>query len=323
MDLEQAFLLDIQENPDDPVPWLIFADWLHDRSDPRAELVQLTVEARRDPEHPEAGRRQQRIQQLLSQGVQPIAPRLVNSIGMELALIPAGSFKMGSPPAEVGRFEDEGPLHLVTLTQPFYVGVYPVTQAQFEAVTGSNPSLFHAGYKGGPTHPVEGVTWFDAVKFCEFLSGREAEKAAGRLYRLPTEAEWEFCCRSGTNTPFSFGGVASSRNANFDGNHPYGGAGKGQYLQQTTPVGSYAPNAWGLFDMHGNVREWVADWYGPEYYDDSPEENPTGPISGEGRVQRGGSWGSFSWGCRSAFRLSIEPDRGASVGGFRVTMQYR
>jgi uncharacterized protein (TIGR02996 family) len=324
MDLEQAFLQDIQENPDDPAPWLILADWLHDRNDlARSELVQLTTRLRAEPRHDDAHSWEQRIQHLLAQGVLPVTPRLANSIGMELALIPAGLFKMGSPSTEVGRFEDEGPHHLVRINRPYYLGIYPVTQAQYEAITSDNPSQFHAGNKGGPLHPVEQVSWDDAIHFCKLLSQLEEEKAAGRVYRLPTEAEWEYACRAGTTSPFSFGASASSTNANFDGNHPYGGAIKGQYLQRSTPVGLYTPNAWGLYDMHGNVREWCADWYGPTYYHDSPKDDPTGPPTGEGRVQRGGSWGSFSWGCRSAFRLSIEPDRGASVGGFRVLMRVK
>jgi len=320
MDLEPAFLQDIHEHPADPAPWLILADWLHDRGDPRAELVRAVV-ALRGESSGDAPRLERQVQQLLAAGVRPIVPTLVNSVGLELALIPAGEFLMGSPPDEVGRFEDEGPHHKVRLTSAYYLGVYPVTQAEYQAVVGTNPSLFHAGHRGGPRHPVDGVTWDDAVRFCQLLSRRPEERDARRTYRLPTEAEWEYACRAGTTTPFQFGKVASSDHANFDGTHPYGGAAKGKYLQQTTPVGNYLPNGWGLYDTHGNVREWCRDWYGPEYYAESPTSDPTGPTDGDGRVQRGGSWGSFSWGCRSAFRLSIEPDRAGAVSGFRVLMR--
>ncbi len=323
MDLEPAFLQDIQENPTDLATWLILADWLHERSDPRAELVQATVQLRTDPRPADVRQSERRVQELLARGVCPVVPTLVNSIGMELALIPAGWFQMGSPTSEVGRFEDEGPLRPVHLTRSYYLGVYPVTQEEYQAVAGNNPSLFRTGHRGSPRHPVDGITWDDANRFCRLLSNLPEERQAGRVYRLPTEAEWEYACRAGTTTPFSFGSVASSEEANFDGTHPYGGAARGKYLQRTTPVGSYQPNAWGLYDMHGNVREWCQDWYGSSYYAGAPASDPPGPVAGEGRVQRGGSWGSFSWGCRAAFRLSIEPDRAGSVSGFRVLMERR
>ena len=315
MDLESAFLADIAENPADSAPWLILADWLIDRGDlDRAELIQATLRLRESHN----ARDENNVRQLLARGVQPVVPRHVNSIGMALALIPAGDFFMGSPEDEAGRFDDEGPGRSVRIAKPFYIGVTAVTQAEFLAVMGENPAHFNETNKGGPNHPVESLTWFDAVQFCQRLSRRPEE--AGRLYRLPTEAEWEYACRAGTTSAFHFGSSASSAEANFDGNHPYGGALRGAYLMRTTPAGQYRPNAFGLYDTHGNVREMCADWYGSLYFHDAPDIDPPGPTDGEGRVQRGGSWGSFSWGCRSAFRLSIEPDRAASVGGFRVVM---
>src|SRR5205807_7859539 len=138
----------------------------------------------------------------------------------------------------------------VTLTRPFFLGRFPVTQWQYQRVMGVNLSFFFGGERGGgPEHPVEMVNWEDAVEFCRRLSALPAEKAAGRVYRLPTEAEWEYACRAGTTTPFSFGTALSSTQANFNGTYPYGGAATGPYLRRTAKVGSYAPNAWGLYDM--------------------------------------------------------------------------
>src|SRR5262249_14127530 len=202
-------------------------------------------------------------------------PRLFNSVGMQLALIPPGTFLMGAPADEPGHFPNETPQHEVTLTRPFYLGLYPVTQRQYWTVTGTDPSHFDSRNDGGPNHPVEGVTWEDAVEFCRLLSFKERE--AGRVYRLPTEAEWEYACRAGSTTPFAFGPGASSTQANFSGDHPYEEGAPGPYLQSTSAVGSYEPNAWGLYDMHGNVWEWCADWYRPDYYASSPAVDPPGP----------------------------------------------
>jgi formylglycine-generating enzyme required for sulfatase activity len=265
-----------------------------------------------------------------------------NSIGMELKLIPAGEFMMGSDKDEQdavvasvpeslrkavrGWVKAEGPQHRVRITKPFYMGVYTVTQAEYEKVMGENPSYFWArgGGKGKVEgldtrrFPVEQVSWEDATKFCEKLSARAAEKEAGRAYRLPTEAEWERACRARTSTPFHFGKSASSRQANFDGNYPYGGAEKGPYLRRACKVGSYRPNVFGLFDMHGNVWQWCADWYKKDYYRESPKDDPKGPKSGAARVVRGGSWLNYGWYCRAAGRLRLEPGSRVSGVGFRV-----
>ena len=233
---------------------------------------------------------------------------LTNFIGIQFKLIRAGTFLMGSPKAEVGRLACEGPQHSVTISRPFYLGIYPVTQRQYEAVMGCNPSLF----AGNPDHPVEKVSWEDAVEFCTRLSALTPEKEAGRAYRLPTEAEWEFACRAGTTTPFQFGksafSTACSTQANFDGNHPYGGAAKGPYIRRTSTVGSYPPNGWGQFDMHGNVREWCADWFAADYYGKRENTDPKGPPTGNLRVLRGGSWGSKGKNCRAASREGGAPE---------------
>ncbi len=256
----------------------------------------------------------------------PRPRRLTNSLGMELVLIPAGSFKMGSPKEEkeyirktfgaaAGDWADQEEQHDVEITRPFYMGAYEVTQEQYERIMGKNPARFHKDNGGGPTHPVEKVSWEDAVEFCKRLSAMEEEKRAGRMYRLPTEAEWEYACRGGAEqyAVFHFGNALTSTLANFNGNHPYGGASKGPYLGQTTPVGSYPPNTFGLYDMHGNVWEWCQDWYDKDHYKNSPIV-----VRPEARVLRGGSWAFYGWNCRSANRGKLAPDDRVVNVGFRV-----
>lgn len=186
---------------------------------------------------------------------------ITNSIGMKLKLIPSGEFLMGSPESEEARDSDEGPQHRVRITKPFYLGVYEVTQGEYERVTGDNPSCFSkvgtgkAKVAGQDTSrfPVEEVSWEDAVEFCRKLSDLPSERSARRVYRLPTEAEWEYACRAGTTTPLHFGTQLNGREANCDGNYPYGTDTKGTYLKRTTTVGSYKANAFGLYDMHGKL----------------------------------------------------------------------
>jgi eukaryotic-like serine/threonine-protein kinase len=249
-----------------------------------------------------------------------ILPRwVVNQVGTLLVLVPAGRFLMGSPPTEEDRQEDEGPQREVEITRSFYMGVYPVKQREFLAVMGRNPSLFNYEGGGGPDFPVENVLWQDAVDFCKRLSERPEEKLAGRVYRLPTEAEWEYACRAGTTTAFALGDSLSSFQANFDGRNPYGGAQNGPNLRRTSRVGSFPDNVWGLYDMHGNVWEWCSDWYQPDYYESAPPTDPTGPDNGHFRVVRGGSWHFYGAECRSAFRGRGSPDFRLSVG-FRVVL---
>ena len=221
-----------------------------------------------------------------------VAP-VVNSIGMRFVPIPAGTFTMGRGTTA----------HKVTLTQPFELGVYEVTQEQYEQVMGKNPSEFK-----GPQNPVVGVSWADAVEFCRKLSAMPAEKTAGHVYRLPTEAEWEYACRSGTTTAYGFGDDASRLGDYgwFDGNSD----------SSTHPVGEKKPNAWGLYDMHGGVYEWCQDWYGD--YPSGSATNPTGATSGSDRVLRGGGWFSGARDCRSAYRSWNTPGFRDSSLGFRV-----
>jgi formylglycine-generating enzyme required for sulfatase activity len=261
------------------------------------------------------------------------APKqFTNGIGMKFVLIPAGPFLMGSPPDEAGRSPDEGPQHEVTITRSFYLGIYPVTQKEYHVLIGSNRSHFTRGGGGKETVkdldcqllPVEKVSYGDAVKFCRKLGERPEEKRRGHVYRLPTEAEWEYACRGGGSlTPFYLGMSLTSALVNFDGNYPYGGAMRGPCLKRTSPVGAYAnsANAFGLHDLHGNVWEWCADWYGEDYYSQSPAEDPPGPASGDRRVIRGGCWSSPADNCRSAYRGKLEPGKHLNNVGFRVLLE--
>jgi formylglycine-generating enzyme required for sulfatase activity len=226
---------------------------------------------------------------------------------LKMVLVPPGTFFMGAPQAELDHilkwrngephaFDDELG-HEVTLTKPFYFGKYEVTQAQYERVMGHNPSRFTKGKGGGPDHPVENLSWFDAKDFCDSLSALPAERAAGRVYGLPNEAEWEYACRAGASGAYGSGG-AEDELRRFGW---YGGNSGGS----TRPVGKLTPNAWELFDMHGNVWEWCRDRFGWDYYRKDDKTDPQGPARsthGDSRVLRGGSWSSHFSECRAAAR---------------------
>ncbi|MBN2293282.1 MAG: formylglycine-generating enzyme family protein [Pirellulales bacterium] len=212
-----------------------------------------------------------------------------------------------------------GPCNRVRITKPFYLGVYEVTQEQYERIMDKNPSSVYLGstqgFKG-PFHPVNNVSWYDAVEFCKKLSAQE-----GRIYRLPTEAQWEYACRAGTTTPFNFGSALNGKQANCLGKkEPYGTDMTGPYLARTTIVGSYAANAFGLYDMHGNIEEWCADWHDWHYYENSITDDPTGPTTGSDRILRGGDWVSRPKQCRSAYRNRITPSKSYQITGFRVVL---
>jgi formylglycine-generating enzyme required for sulfatase activity len=269
-----------------------------------------------------------------------------NSVGMKLVLIPAGKFQMGSPDDEAER-EDKELVHEVTISRPFYMGAYEVTQAEYARVVGGtqvdgnrnplNNGARFRGEKGSADYPMENVQWDQAAEFCKRLSALAEEKKAGRTYRLPTEAEWEYACRAGSTTPFHHGKSLSGKQANFNGNYPYGEAPKGPYLRRTCKVGSYKPNAWGLYDMHGNVQEWCGDWYDPDYYKKSPKADPKGPEKGVVptgyknrntpgvgqwyRVIRGGSWMDEARGCRCAYRFRAMPNEPYQLIGLRVVCE--
>jgi formylglycine-generating enzyme required for sulfatase activity len=252
---------------------------------------------------------------------------ITNSIGMKLALVPAGKFTMGSPKTEADRGDDETE-HEVEITKPFLMGVYHVTQEEYAKVVGKNPSWMSSTgsarqkVKGLDTgrFPVDNVKWSDAQQFCDKLSALDAQAGKARRYRLPTEAECEYAAREAgkSKAPFSFGETLNSEQANFDGVFPFGNTNKGPSLSRTSKVGSYKPNNVGLHDMHGNIWQWCADWYGKDYYSKSPKQDPKGPTSGNTRVLRGGGWCQCAKECRSANRSNESPSFSDGTIGFRV-----
>jgi len=230
-----------------------------------------------------------------------------NSIGQEFVYIEPGTFMMGSPENEPRHQYDETQ-HKVTLTKGFYMQTTEVTQGQWKAVMGNNPSHFQ---DCGDNCPVEQISWENAQEFIKKLSRKE-----GKEYRLPTEAEWEYAARAGTSAPFAFGKCLSADQANYDGDYPLDDCPKGKYREKPVPVGSVAANAWGLYDMHGNVWEWCQDWYGD--YSANAVTNPAGPDSGPRRVLRGGGWNDVAGLCRAARRLSYSPGIRYKYYGFRL-----
>lgn len=281
------------------------------------------------------------------------------TVAIDMRLIPVGEFTMGSSESQAGYSASESPTHTVKIARPFYIGAYEVTQQEYEQVMGNNPSYFSKGGGGSSLvsgrdvsrFPVENVSWLDAVEFCNKLSMQEkrspyyqiaddksdAKVLKGDGYRLPTEAEWEYACRASSGTyAFNTGTRLNGDEANIDGTHNYILKGEasvlapergkhnadGKYLERTTVVGSYRPNSWGLFDMHGNVYEWCFDWYASKYYSQfsyGTAIDPTGPLtSTDARAVRGGSWKSRPHESRSASRLGISPDVRRKDFGFRV-----
>jgi formylglycine-generating enzyme required for sulfatase activity len=245
-----------------------------------------------------------------------LALDLGGGVKLELRFISAGKFTLGSPATEAKRTENETP-HRVTLTQPFYMGKFPVTQEQYEALMGKNPSLIKA-----PRNPVEFVSWNDAQDFCTKLS-----KKSGKTVKLPTEAEWEYACRAGSTTAYYFGDNPAAL-ADYgwfsDNSDSKPGDKKAFANKMTHPVGLKKPNAWGLYDMHGNVCEWCQDWV--DKFTEQPAVDPQGPAAGKARVMRGGSCNLAAGDCRSAFRIAYPPERiSGHVGGFgfRVVVTAR
>ncbi|HZE96583.1 MAG TPA: SUMF1/EgtB/PvdO family nonheme iron enzyme [Planctomycetota bacterium] len=235
---------------------------------------------------------------------------LSDRVTLNAVLIPAGRFRQGTPDDERGRDPDEGPVREVVIPAAFYLGRYEITQEQYEAVMGTNPSQFR-----GPRLPVESVSSFDAADFCE-----KASKKLGRELRLPTEAEWEYACRGGSTSPFHVGATLHSSDANLDGRAGSGGAPDGVYRARTLEVGSFAPNAFGLYDMHGNVGEWCLDHYDPKSYESgSSAPVPFSPSNPE-RVWRGGAWNDPPRRCRSGNRDHYNPGGRDSIRGFRVVI---
>jgi formylglycine-generating enzyme required for sulfatase activity len=252
------------------------------------------------------------------------AERDDNALKLKLCWCPPGTFRMGSPPNEPERGNDEGPVN-VTLSRGFWMGKFEVTQSQWQVVVARGLRVDPRN-GAGPDHPMYLVSYNEAEEFCRRFT--ESERRARRLppgwdYRLPTEAQWEYACRAGTTTATAFGDQLSSADANFLGSAPYNGAAPGPFLDHTSPVGRYRPNAWGLCDTHGNVWEWCADGTAGLSFFDHVEPlrggvDPVGPASAPGRVMRGGSWRIPGKDLRSAFRLPRPRDFQYADLGFRV-----
>jgi formylglycine-generating enzyme required for sulfatase activity len=230
---------------------------------------------------------------------------LGSDVKLELVLIPAGEFLMGSPDSDNDATHFEKPQHRVRITKPFYLGKCPVTQEQWDAVMGSNTSSFK-----GPKNPVETVSSDDCQQFLGKLNAKSA--AGGGKFQLPTEAQWEYACRAGSKTKYCFGDDTSKL-----GEYAWYEANSGG---KTHPVGEKKPNAWGLYDMHGNVWEWCQDWNDDGDYAQSPSDDPAGPATGRFHVARGGGWGVPAWFCRSANQLLAEHGYREDALGLRVSL---
>jgi len=301
--------------------------------DPTVKPATPTANTRPELRTPEQTAQSREVARLGSQAYQPrkadkprealpLSGEIINSIGMKLKLIPAGEFVMstGESPESLAKafdtkaeyFHDEQPQHRVRITKPYYLGVTEITQGQWETLMGTSPWKGKTFVKEGSDYAASYITWKDAVSFCRKLSEKEELQ-----YRLPTEAEWEYACRAGNTTRFGFGDSGSSL-----GLYAWYGGGSALDVGEkcAQQVGRKQGNAWGLYDMHGNVFEWCQDWYDEGYYMNSTTDDPTGPSSGLYRVLRGGSWNSVAWGCRSANRIELSPVSRYSYLGFRVAL---
>lgn len=236
---------------------------------------------------------------------------LGNNLAIAMASIPEGSFIMGSPATEEGRNEDENPQHEVKLNS-FLMSKYLITQEQYLAIMKENPASFQ-----GKNNPVENVDWYNAQDFCQKLSDLTQFK-----FRLPSEAEWEYACRAGKTTPFSYGETLTTDLANYKGLFNYGKGNAGIYRGATTKVGTFPPNAFGLYDLHGNLWEWCADCWHENYYNAPTNNKPWEDYNPDDdelpRVLRGGSWDDTSYYCRSAVRIWTSPSLKGKLIGFRV-----
>jgi uncharacterized protein (TIGR02996 family) len=315
MNTLDALLAGIVADPLEETRWLVLADYLEEHDDPRrAEVLRLhrrLLATCCEPDaHPERAGWQGRVVELLGAGVRPCVPQhaltLPGGVPLVGSFVPPGSFLMGGT-----EYDDEKPVHRRTLTDGFFLGVYPVTQAQWKAVLGTDPSHFK-----GSNRPVETVSWDQCQEFCAKLT---AHLGGSATVRLPTEAEWEWACRAGTTTHYHFGDVPSADRANYDGSQTWNGSKKGKNRQQTTGAGSFPPNPWGLFDLHGNVWEWCADASAPYTGDEQIDSVRKSDDSNNNMfVLRGGSWIEIPLLCRAAYRRRGAPDFRYYSVGFRV-----
>lgn len=298
-----ALLAGIVADPREETRWLVLADWLQEYDDPRrAELLRLhrkLIATCCEPDaHPQRAEWQTRMVELLVAGVKPCVPQetltLPGGVPMTFSFIPEGAFLMGSENGD----DDEKPVHRVELTRAFFMGVSPVTQAQWFAVMGTNPSHFK-----GDQRPVEQVSWDDCQRFGTTLSELTARKVG-----LPTEAEWEYACRAGTTSDYWSGSDEAAL--------LLAGWFSKNSREKTQPVGQLAMNPWGLYDVHGNVWEWCADWFSDYSVDDQTDSQSR--SNGQYCVLRGGCWYYDSDFCRAAFRIGIAPAYRDNYCGFRV-----
>jgi uncharacterized protein (TIGR02996 family) len=321
-----ALLSGIVSDPLEETRWLVLADWLeeHDADPRRSELLRLhrkLLGTCCEPDaHPERANWQRRAVELLGAGVVPCVPQhtltLPGGVPLIGSFVPPGSFLMGGT-----EYDDEKPVHRRTLTDGFFLGVYPVTQSQWSAVMGTDPSHFK-----GPNRPVEQVSWDECQEFCAKLTAHAGGSATVRLpsaglsacrqVGIPTEAEWECACRAGTTTHYHFGDVLNTDIANYDGTETWNGSPEGVYREETTDAGMFPPNPWGLYDMHGNVYEWCADQYRP--YSADEQQDKIEESNNNSRVVRGGSWSGYPHGCRAAYRNGRAPAVRINYCGFRA-----
>jgi len=314
MNTLEGLLASVLSKPHEETYWLVLSDWLQENDDPRrGELLQLHRRMIRTcceaHKHPQREDWQARIAELLALGVYPCVPQhalnLPAGILLTGSFIPPGSFRMGG-----NANRNEMPIHTVKLTKGFFMGIHPVTQEQWEAVMGNNPSRFKS-----PNRPVDCVSFHDCQDFCNKLTTDLA------TVQLPTEAEWEYACRAGTTTEYHFGNLIDPEWVNYDGRETWNGSSTGKYREQTTDVGTFAANAWGLFDVHGNVREWCEPVRNPythgEIIDPSDHRDPQYPAL------RGGCWLSYPDSCRSAYRIHRSSTVRDSNYGFRVCFRLR
>lgn len=301
MDLERAFHEDIVAHPDDPTPWLILADWLQEQDDPRGELVRLWQSMRLEPQHADAQSRRERMNELFEQGVTLSQPRYTNTIGMEFVWVSPGVFWMGGSDGVPATRQ-------LTVASPYWMSLYPITQHQWQTLQGNNPCYFSRSGPGASQvseltdaelarFPVEQVSFEETALFLRSLN--EREQSLGWSYRLPTEMEWEFACRSpvhcAEDCSYSYYFAMPTNTLNpADGNYTDSG------LMRPTPVGSYRPNRLGIYDLHGTIDEWCPDPESPSY-----------------GLVRGGSWNDFGFRCTAAVRYHFAVDRHYNSMGFR------
>ena len=280
-----------------------------------AERARKREEEKRQKEEAERARQEEERKRREAEQEAFLGNLDLNGVALKMIKVKAGRFQMGSPGNELGRWDDETQ-HRVTLTKDFWLGATQVTQGQWKAVMGNNPSCFQKG----DDYLVEQVSWDDEMEFCEKLNQKYAAKLpSGYKFSLPTEAQWEYACRAGTTTALNSGKNLTDERTNCPNVNEVGWYDYEGKEDSTHPVAQKRPNAWGFYDMHGNVWEWCSDWYDEKYgCNDSDATDPQGPSNGSDLVCRGGSWGRYARDCRAAYRGNFAPTLRSSFLGFRL-----